>query len=118
MMRSMTARLAVLAALLVSLAVPTMASATVSTTEISESLSKGGTYLEGLQSESPGEIAGSGGAASQTSLTAAGTTSADVDKSGAAGRDARSWYEGVVGAAGWPSGGLSTAYERGALIAY
>jgi hypothetical protein len=118
MMRSMTARLAVLAAILVSLAVPTMASATVSTTEINESLSKGVTYLKGLQSEATGEIAGFGGDWSLTSLAAAGTAATDVNKSGIAGRDARSWYESVVGAAGWPSGELSTDYERGALLAY
>ena len=117
-MRSMTARLAVLAAILVSLAVPTMASATVSTAEINESLSKGVTYLKGLQSETTGEIAGFGGDWSLTSLAAAGTAATDVNKSGVAGRDARSWYESVVGAAGWPSGGLSTDYERGALDAY
>src|ERR1700710_622642 len=73
LMRSMTARLAVLAAILVSLAVPTMASATVSTIEINESLSKGVTYLKGLQSEANGEIAGFGGDWSLTSLAAAGT---------------------------------------------
>ncbi len=116
-MRPITARLAVLAAILLSLALPAMASATAGSTEISAALSKGVTYLKGLQSTS-GEIPGFGGDWSLTSLAAAGTAPADVDKSGLEGHDARSWYEGVVGAAGWPSGGLATDIERGTLLAY
>jgi hypothetical protein len=118
MMRSMTARLAVLAAILVSLAVPAMASATASSTEISNSLNEGQSYLKGLQSTTNGEIAGFGGDWSLTSFAAAGTAPANVNKSGIEGRDARSWYESVVGAAGWPSGGSATDFERGALVAY
>lgn len=116
-MRSMTARMALLTAILVSLAVPAMASATVTPTEISTSLGKGVTYLEGLQASS-GEIAGFGGDWSLTAFAAAGKAPAEVNISGLEGHDARSWYEGVVGAAGWPEGGVATDYERGALLAY
>jgi hypothetical protein len=116
-MRFMTARLALLAATLVSLAVPTLASATVSPAEISSSLGKGVTYLKGLQTES-GEIAGFGGDWSLTSLAAAGTAPAEVNKSGKEGKDARSWYESVVGAPTWPEAGTATDFERGALLAY
>ena len=117
-MRFMTARLALLAATLISLALPAFASATASPAEISTSLGKGVTYLKGLQAES-GEIPGFGGDWSLTSLAAAGTAPADVNKSGKASKDARSWYEGVVGAATWPGeGAVATDYERGALLAY
>jgi hypothetical protein len=117
-MRSMTARLALLAAILLSLALPTFASATAGPAEISTSLGKGVTYLKGLQVES-GEIPGFGGDWSLTSFAAAGTAPADVNKSGKAGKDARSWYEGVVGAPTWPGeGAVATDYERGALLAY
>jgi hypothetical protein len=116
-MRFMTARLALLAALLVSLAVPALASATATPAQIESSLSKGVTYLKGLQAES-GEIPGFGGDWALTSLAAAGTAPANVDKSGLEGHDARSWYEGVVGAASWPEGGVATDFERGALLAY
>ncbi len=117
-MRSKTARLALLAATLVSLALPAFASATASPTEISTALGKGVTYLKGLQAES-GEIPAFGGDWSLTALAAAGTAPADVNKSGKAGKDARSWYESVVGAAAWPGeGAVATDYERGALLAY
>lgn len=116
-MRSMTARLALLAATLVSLAAPALASATATPAQIESSLSKGVTYLEGLQ-ESSGEIPGFGGDWSLTSLAAAGKAAADVNKSGLEGHDARSWYAGVVGAATWPEGGVATDFERGALLAY
>jgi hypothetical protein len=116
-MRFMTARLALLAALLVSLAVPALASATATPAQIESSLSKGVTYLGGLQLSS-GEIPGFGGDWALTSLAAAGTAPANVNKSGLEGHDARSWYEGVVGAASWPEGGVATDVERGALLAY
>jgi hypothetical protein len=117
-MRIKTARPALLAALLVSLAFPAFAAATAGPTEISTSLGKGVTYLKGLQVAS-GEILGFGGDWSLTSLAAAGTAPADVDKAGTSGHDARSWYEGVVGAPTWPGeGAVATAYERGALLAY
>ena len=117
-MRFLTARLALLAAILVSLALPAFAAATASPTEISTALGKGVTYLKGLQAES-GEIPGFGGDWSLTSLAAAGTAPAEVNKAGKSGKDARSWYEGLTGAATWPGEGSSaTDYERGALIAY
>jgi hypothetical protein len=117
-MRSKIARLALLAATLVSLALPAFASATASPTEISTALGKGVTYLKGLQAES-GEIPGFGGDWSLTALGAAGTAPADVNKSGKSGKDARSWYEGVVGVPTWPGeGAVATDYERGALLAY
>ena len=75
------------------------------------------TYLKGLQVES-GEIAGFGGDWSLTALAAAGTAAPDVNKSGKEGKDARSWYEGVVGAATWPEGSVATDIERGALLSY
>jgi hypothetical protein len=116
-MRSTTARLALLAATLLALALPAFASATATPTEISNALGKGVTYLKGLQTTG-GEIAGFGGDWSLTSLAAAGTAPADVNKAGTAGHDARSWYEGVVGVPGWPEGGVATDFERGALLAY
>src|SRR5262249_29643897 len=121
-MRSITARPALLAsclfALLASLALPAFASATASPAEISTALGKGVTYLKGLQAES-GEIPGFGGDWSLTSLAAAGTAPADVNKAGKAGKDARSWYEGVTGSPTWPGeGAVATDYERGALLAY
>lgn len=117
-MRSLTARLALLAATLVSLALPTFAAATAGPAEISSSLGKGVTYLKGLQAES-GEIPGFGGDWSLTALAAAGTAPADVNKAGVAGKDARSWYEGGVGSPTWPGeGAVATDYERGALLAY
>lgn len=121
-MRSMTARPVLLAsclfALLASLALPAFASATASPAEISTALGKGVTYLKGLQAES-GEIPGFGGDWSLSSLAAAGTAPADVNKAGKTGKDARSWYEGVTGASTWPGeGAVATDYERGALLAY
>lgn len=86
-MRSITARLALLAATVLALALPALASATASPTEISAALTKGVTYLKGLQTSS-GEIAGFGGDWSLTSLAAAGIAPADVDKAGTAGHDA------------------------------
>jgi hypothetical protein len=117
-MRQIIPRLALLAAALVSLLVPAVASATATPTEIANSLSKGVEYLKGLQKES-GEIAGFGGDWALSSLAAAGVAPADVNKSGKEGKDARSWYEGVVGAPTWPGeGGVPTDFERAALLSY
>ncbi|HSS34178.1 MAG TPA: hypothetical protein VLL27_12940 [Solirubrobacterales bacterium] len=117
-MRSKLMRAALFAAALASLLAPAAASATATPGEISTSLSKGVEYLKGLQKES-GEIAGFGGDWSLTSFAAAGVAAADVNKSGKEGKDARSWYEGVVGAASWPGeGATATDFERGALLAY
>jgi hypothetical protein len=119
-MRSMTARPALLAALLVSLALafPALAAATATSGEVNSAVSKGVTYLKGLQTTS-GEIPGFGGEWSLTSLAAAGTAAADVNKAGTSGHDARSWYEGVIGSPSWPGeSAVATDYERGALVAY
>lgn len=105
-------------ALLASLLAPVAASATATPAEISTSLGKGVEYLKGLQTES-GEIPGFGGDWALTSLSAAGVAAADVNKAGKEGKDARGWYEGVVGAATWPGeGAVATDFERGALLAY
>jgi hypothetical protein len=116
-MRSITARLALLAATLIALALPAFASATATPTEISTALGKGVSYLEGLQTTS-GEIPGFGGDWALSSLAAAGVAPADVNEAGTAGHDARSWYQGVVGTPGWPEFGVATDFERGALLAY
>jgi hypothetical protein len=116
-MRSLTARLALLAATLLALALPAAASATATPTEVSSALAKGVAYLENLQTTS-GEIPGFGGDWSLGSLAAAGVAPADVNKAGTAGHDARSWYQGVVGTPGWPEFGVATDFERGALLAY
>ncbi len=115
-MRLSTTRLAALAAVLVSLAVPAMASATATPTEISTALNKGVEYVKGLQKES-GEIPGFGGDWALTSLAAAKVAPADVNKTGKEGKDARSWYEGLVGSPTWP-GENATDFERAALLAY
>jgi hypothetical protein len=117
-MRPTILRLALLAAALCSLLVPAAASAVATPAQIEEAIGKGVTYLKGLQKES-GEMSGFGGEWSLTALAAVGVAAADVNKSGAEGKDARSWYEGVVGAAGWPGGGaVATDFERAALISY
>src|SRR5262249_16221390 len=117
-MRSKLVRAALFAAVLASLLLPAMASATATPAEISSSLGKRPEYLKGLQKES-GEIPGFGGDWALTSPAAGGVAAADVNKAGKEGKDARSWYEGVVGAASWPGeGAVATDYERGALLAY
>jgi hypothetical protein len=117
-MRSKLMRAALFAAALAALVVPAAASATATPAEISSSLGKGVEYLKGLQKES-GEISGFGGDWALTSLAAAGVAAADVNKSGKEGKDARSWYEGVVGSPSWPGeGATATDFERGALLAY
>lgn len=121
-MRSHAWRLALIVAALISLLAPAAASATASPTEISESLGKGVEYLKGLQvssGEKAGEIPGFGGDWALTSLAAAGVAAADVNKAGAEGKDARSWYEKLVGASTWPGeGATSTDFERAALLSY
>ena len=117
-MRLTIVRAALCAAALASLLAPAAASATASPAEISTSLSSGVEYLKGLQKES-GEIAGFGGDWALTSLAADGIAAADVNKTGKAGKDARSWYEGLVGAATWPGeGAAATDFERAALVSY
>lgn len=117
-MRPITCRLALIAAALCSLLAPAVASATATLPQIEESRNKGVEYLKGLQKES-GEIPGFGGDWSLTSLAAAGVAPADVNKAGKEGKDARSWYEGLVGVSTWPGeGAVATDFERAALLSY
>jgi len=118
-MRHITYRLALVAAAIVSLLVPAAASATATPEEIASSISKGLTYLKGLQNSETGAIAGFGGDWALTAFAATNVAAADVNKGGKANTDARSWYEGEVGAVGWPGGGaVATDFERAALISY
>jgi hypothetical protein len=118
-MRLISTRLALIAAAIGSLAIPAVASATASPEEISSSLSKGVTYLKGLQNKETGAISGFGGDWALTSLAAAKVAAADVNKGGKETTDARSWYEGEVGAVGWPGAEpKSTDFERAALLSY
>jgi hypothetical protein len=118
-MRHITWRLALVAAALVSLLVPAVASATATPEEIASSISKGLTYLKGLQNAETGAIVGFGGDWALTALAAAKVASADVNKGGKANTDARSWYEGEAGAVGWPGeGAVATDFERGVLLSY
>jgi len=117
-MRRTISRLAAIAVAATGLLVPATASATATPEEISSAMSKGVTYLKGQQKES-GEIAGFGGDWALTAFAAAGVAPADVNKGGKETSDARSWYEGLAGAVGWPGeGAVATDFERAALIAY
>ena len=117
-MRPVIRRLALIAAAIASLLVPAAASATATPEQISSSMSSGVTYLKGLQKES-GEISGFGGDWALTSFAAAGVAAADVNKAGKEATDARSWYEGVVGAVAWPgAGAVATDFERAALLSH
>ncbi len=115
-MRFTNLRLALLATALCSLLVPAAASATATPAQIEEARNKGVEYLKGLQKES-GEIPGFGGDWALTSLAAAGVAPADVNKAGKEGKDARSWYEGLVGSPTWP-GESATDFERATLLSY
>jgi hypothetical protein len=117
-MRPTTCRLALIAAALASLLVPASALATAGAEQIANSINKGVEYLKGLQKES-GEIPGFGGDWALTAFAAAKVAPADVNKAGKEATDARSWYEGVVGAPTWPGGeAAATDFERAALLAY
>jgi hypothetical protein len=117
-MRPITVRLALLAAALVSLLAPASALGIATAKQIEEARDKGVEYLEAQQKES-GEIAGFGGDWALTSLAASGVAAADVNLSGKEGKDARSWYEGLVGNPAWPGeGAVSTDFERAALASY
>jgi hypothetical protein len=115
-MRTLTCRLALLGACLCGLLLPAAASATSTKAEIEASVSKGVTYLEGLQETS-------GGFPSDwdiDSLAATGVAAANLKKTGAE-TDARTWYHKLVGnetATKWPKEALVTEYERAALVAY
>ena len=100
-----------------SVCLPTSASAVVTAKEIGNSVTKGTTYLEGLQVEATGELPSEW---ALTSLSAAGVAAASVNKSGVGGQDARSWYRGVIGAPNWAEGSAQPAaeFERATLAAY
>jgi hypothetical protein len=118
-MRLTILRSALVAAALASLLVPAVASATASPEEITSSINKGLTYLKGLQNSETGAIAGFGGDWALTAFAATKVAAADVNKGGKATTDARSWYEGEVGAVGWPGeGAVATDFERAALLSY
>jgi hypothetical protein len=117
-MRPTTWRLALIAAALGLLLAPASASAVATAEQIEEAVSKGITYLKGQQKEG-GEMPAFGGDWALASLAAVGVASADVNKAGKEGKDARSWYEGVVGAPTWPGeGAVATDFERAALVSY
>jgi hypothetical protein len=117
-MRPTICRLALIAAALGLLLAPASASAVATAKQIEEAVSKGITYLKGQQRES-GEMSGFGGDWALSSLAAVGVASADVNKAGKEGKDARSWYEGLVGVPTWPGeGAASTDFERAALVSY
>lgn len=117
-MRPIICRLASIAAALGLLLAPASASAVATAKQIEEAVSKGVTYLKGQQKEG-GEMPGFGGDWALTSLAAVGVAAADVNKSGGEGKDARSWYEALVGVPGWPGeGAVSTDFERAALASY
>jgi len=118
-MRRLSSRLALIAAAIVALLVPATASATATPEQITSAANKGLTYVKGLQSSETGAIAGFGGDWALTAFAANKVAPADVNKGGKATTDARSWYEGEVGAFGW--GGAepaATDFERATLIAY
>ena len=118
-MRLTTRRLAPIAVAIGLLLAPTAASATAGPEEIASSASKGLTYLKGLQNSTTGAISGFGGDWALTAFAAMKVAPADVNKGGKANTDARSWYEGEVGAVGWPGGEPpATDFERATLIAY
>lgn len=115
-MRKSLCRLAVSAVGLAALLVPSTASATSTPEEIANAISGGVTYIKGFQ-ETNGSIPGFGGDWSLTSLAAAGHAAANVKKTPES-TDARTWYQGVVGAATFGEKGPVTEFERGALLAY
>jgi hypothetical protein len=117
-MRPTIRRLALIAAALGLLLAPASASAIATGVQIEESIGKGVTYLKGLQKES-GEMSGFGADWALTSLASVGVAAANVNKAGKEGKDARSWYEGLVGVSTWPGeGALATDFERATLISY
>jgi hypothetical protein len=117
-MRPTNWRLALIVAAVGLLLAPASASAVATAKQIEEAVSKGTAYLKGQQKEG-GEIAGFGGDWALASLAAVGVASADVNKAGKEGTDARGWYEGLVGVPTWPGeGAVATDFERAALAAY
>jgi hypothetical protein len=117
-MRLITCRLAPIVTAIGLLLAPATASATATPEQISSAMSSGVTYLKGLQKES-GEIPGFGGDWALTAFAAANVAAADVNKGGKESTDARSWYEGLVGAVSWPGeAAAATDFERATLAAY
>jgi hypothetical protein len=115
-MRTLICRLALLGACICGLLLPSAASATSTPTEITNSKSKGVTYLEGLQETGGGFLSDW----DIDSFAAAGVAAANVKKAGAE-TDARTWYRKLLGnetATKWPKEALVTEYERAALVAY
>jgi hypothetical protein len=118
-MHRLSSRLAPILAAVALLLAPAAASATATPEEISSSIGKGHTYLKGLQNKETGAIPGFGGDWALTAFAATNVAAADVNKGEKATTDARSWYEGEVGAVGWPGeGAVATDFERAALISY
>jgi hypothetical protein len=97
---------------------PSAASATSTSEQIATATAGGVTYLKSLQ-QLDGSIPGFGGDWALTSLAAAGNAAANVKKT-AESTDARTWYQGLVGAATWPGteNPPSTEFERAALLSY
>jgi hypothetical protein len=115
-MHHLTRRAVLVALGLVALLAPASAFATSTPAQIATATSGGVTYLKGLQ-QKDGSIPGFGGDWSLTSLAAAGVAAANVKI--AEGTDARSWYQGLVGAATWPGASPTvTEFERATLVSY
>jgi hypothetical protein len=118
-MRQLSSRLAAITAAIAALLLPAAASATATPEQITSSVNKGLTYVKGLQNSETGAIPGFGGDWALTAFAASKVAAADVNKGGKATTDARSWYEGEVGAVGWPGAEPSaTDLERATLLAY
>lgn len=113
-MQNLTRRLALVAFGVLALLAPASASATSTPEQIATATSGGATYLKSLQAKD-GSISPDW---SLASLAAAGSAAANV-KLNAESTDARTWYQGLVGAATWPGGNPPvTEFERATLVAY
>lgn len=117
-MRSAITRLALGAVGVCALLAPAVASATSTVEQITTAANNGITYLKTLQKED-GSIPGFGGDWSLTAFAANGVAAANVKKTEGS-TDARTWYQGLVGAATWPGTEKppATEFERAALLAY
>jgi hypothetical protein len=115
-MRNSICRLALSAVGLCALLVPSSASATATAEEISTAISGGVTYLKSFQ-QANGSFTGFGGDWTVDSLAAAGNAAANVKKT-AESTDARTWYQGLIGAATFGEKSPATEFEKAALIAY
>jgi hypothetical protein len=116
-MFTLTRRVALVAWGALALLAPTSALATSTPEQIATAVNGGIAYLK-TQQQKDGSISGFGGDWSLTSLASAGVASANV-KLNPESTDARSWYQGLVGAATWPGGSPPvTDFERATLISY